>query len=272
MSRAVICHYHIFKNSGTTFEGVLDDNFGEGHLRFDGPFSYFNITQDQLCNILERNPETKACSSHQIHLPAPSSVDFQAIPVVFLRHPLLRIRSIYLFNTRDQRDEDDQRDPLEGFEAWLTDMLSSHNSRLLLSNAQTNMICRPYNQGPRSANRGGRLHYDLHTAVNNLNNVPCLGRTEHFDEDVKGFEATLNDYGIDFSYTPRDPENVSSSDFRQPVEEQLSTLQSALSASNWETLQFLNDQDLELYELGCRLVELRASGAFPALRPRHTSE
>ena len=37
--RNVLLHYHIFKNAGTTFERVLDENYGDAHIKFDGPFS-----------------------------------------------------------------------------------------------------------------------------------------------------------------------------------------------------------------------------------------
>ncbi|MED5314595.1 MAG: hypothetical protein VYB84_01030, partial [Pseudomonadota bacterium] len=71
--RNVLLHYHIFKNAGTTFERVLDENYGDGHITFDGPFSFSVINQDQLSTIIQRHPNAVACSSHQIHLPPPSA-------------------------------------------------------------------------------------------------------------------------------------------------------------------------------------------------------
>ena len=98
--RNVLLHYHIFKNAGTTFERVLDENYGDGHITFDGPFSFSVINQDQLSTIIQRHPNAVACSSHQIHLPPPSATQFRPIPVVFIRNPLLRIRSVFLFGER----------------------------------------------------------------------------------------------------------------------------------------------------------------------------
>ena len=46
--RHVICHYHIYKNSGTTFDHLLARNFGDRHVCFDGPFPYFTIGQKEL--------------------------------------------------------------------------------------------------------------------------------------------------------------------------------------------------------------------------------
>jgi hypothetical protein len=104
--RNVLLHYHIFKNSGTTFERVLNDNYGEQHISFDGPFPFSHINQDQLSMIVERHPAAVACSSHQIHLPVPSSMAFRAIPVVFIRNPMLRIRSVYFFSQRQNQSEE----------------------------------------------------------------------------------------------------------------------------------------------------------------------
>ena len=53
--RNLLVHYHIYKNSGTSFEQVLDDNYGDRHLKIDGPFAFSHITQDQLANIIEQH-------------------------------------------------------------------------------------------------------------------------------------------------------------------------------------------------------------------------
>ena len=216
--RNILCHYHIFKNAGTSFEKVLTDNFGENHISFDGPFPYSRIDQEQLGIIIDRHPHAMACSSHQIHLPAPSSVSFRPIPVVFIRHPMLRIRSVYLFNQRDQRSlwSKHMDQSLAGFEEWIISLLSGHSNMLQINNLQTSMLCRGYNLPPRRENRGGRVVYDLQMAINNLSLVPCLGRTENFHQDVTSFIATLENYGFRFNYSEKTAENISARDYDQP--------------------------------------------------------
>ena len=61
--RNVLLHHHIFKNAGTTFERVLDENYGDGHIKFDGPFSFSVINQDQLSAIIQRHPNAMAFPS-----------------------------------------------------------------------------------------------------------------------------------------------------------------------------------------------------------------
>lgn len=261
--RAVICHYHIFKNSGTSFERVLDDNYGDQHITFDGPFFYFQINQSQLADIIEQTPKALACSSHHIHLPAPTTTTFTAVPVLFVRHPLLRIRSMYLFSNKRPNDADRPEtsdDVMDEFEPWLEQAFADKDRRALISNAQTNMLSHAYNQAPRVESRGGRLIYDIAQAARNLNNVPCLGRTEHFDADVASFEPILEQYGLSFEYTPRLPENVSSTDYHLPTEQRLASLRSRVSEATWQKLEYLNNQDLELWDLSHRIVERNARG------------
>ena len=91
------------------------------HLTARSPFSV--IDQDQLSTIIQRHPNAIACSSHQIHLPPPSATQFRPIPVVFIRHPLLRIRSVFLFGKRGAEkvlETVTRSDPLAGLEDWIT--------------------------------------------------------------------------------------------------------------------------------------------------------
>lgn len=263
--RNVLLHHHIFKNAGTTFERVLDENYGDGHIKFDGPFSFSVINQDQLSAIIQRHPNAMACSSHQIHLPAPSATQFRPISVVFVRNPMLRIRSVFLFSTRSEeqkRKEMTHSDPLAGLEEWISQKLSGDQDLLQISNLQTSMLSRCYNLPPKLEGREGRVHFDLQLAVNNLSVVPCLGRVEYFDTDVSSFTETLAKFGLPFSYTKREAENVSSPDYKNTVREQLQAMEQSLSPETWQKLHWLNHQDLALYEIVHEMVEKRLANGF----------
>ncbi|MDG2459525.1 MAG: sulfotransferase family 2 domain-containing protein [Luminiphilus sp.] len=263
--RSVLVHYHIFKNAGTSFERVLDENFGDRHMTFDGPFSFSQVNQDQLATVIDHHPSQCAFSSHQIHLPVPSSLNFRAIPIVFVRHPLLRIRSVYLFGQRDQQAADPSATsaPLAGFEDWVASMLAGDKNRLHLSNLQTGALSRAYNLPPKRSGENGRVCFDLQAAINNLLLVPCLGRTDHFDTDVMSFADSLARFDIDFSYQPGRAENVSSPDYNAPIEDQLRSLEHSVTAETWEKLHWLNHQDLALFDIVQEMVEQRLSSGIP---------
>ena len=260
-SRIVICHYHIYKNSGSTFDRVLRGCFGDHHATFDSPIPHFQTNQDQLAEIVAQNPTLASLSSHQIYLPLPSTMAFRPVGVVFVRHPLLRIRSIYRFEQLSAPEQSVAVD--SSFEKWLREKLDSANERIVVANAQTNQLCRPYGRAPRFEEREGVRIYDLDQAVSNLNQIQCVGRTEHFDPDVARFIPILTAYGLSFTPEQGLAENTSSNDFREPMEQQLETMKASLSGEMWDRLLHCNHQDLELYDYVSALIDQRDASGFP---------
>lgn len=260
--RAVICHYHIYKNSGTSFSRLLEANFGARHVNFDGPIAGFQINQDQLAEIVENNPEVVSISSHQIYLPAPSTLNIRFIPVVFLRHPLLRIRSIFLFETSGNSGASTavaMTDRLQPFQAWATDRLSNSSHLLSISNAQTNQLARAYCRAPQMRIADGACIHDMDLALNNLSLVTCLARTEAYAGDVSLFESTLANNGIEFTSQLGRAENISSGDFDAPLSRQLETFRASMTQELWDRLVDINQQDQALYDFAGELIQRRAA-------------
>ena len=260
-SRTVICHYHIYKNSGSTFDRVLRGCFGDRHVAFDSPIPHFQTNQEQLVEIVSQNPSLTSLSSHQIYLPLPATMTFRPVGVVFVRHPLLRIRSVQRF---EQRRGDGNIQAAAGeLEDWLIEKFDSSEELGLLSNGQTNQLCRPYCRAPWFEERESRRVYDIDQAITNLNQAQCVGRTEHFDADVTRFIPILAAYGLTFSPEQGLAENTSSDDFREPIEQQLETMKASLSAEMWDRLLHCNHQDLELYNYVNTLIDQRDALGYP---------
>jgi hypothetical protein len=253
MPRTIICHYHIFKTAGTSFERVLRNNFGQRHLSFDGPKTSSMITQTELSKVINTHPHLASISSHQITLPAPVSDQFLALPVVFVRHPILRIRSVFLHENRNASER--LESPMEGFEAWVEELVAGHPNQLQICNLQTNLLCREANSSPKGVNANGRPLYDLEAALSNLSEVSCIGRAECFDEDVASFIPTLAAAGIRLNYLSRITENVGAPDFGSSVEQQLDNMRAQLSGATWDKLFWFNEQDIALYDTVCRRLE-----------------
>lgn len=106
--RFVILHYHIFKNAGTAVENLLKSNFGARFATFEGEGADCQLSAGSLIAWLERNPEVRAVSSHQLRYPKPEAPGFVFFDLCFLRDPIDRIRSIYTFH----RKHPPQSDPL----------------------------------------------------------------------------------------------------------------------------------------------------------------
>ena len=247
--RTVICHYHIYKNSGTSFDSLLTQNFGDRHISFDGPFPFFTIDQEQLSRIIERKVNVVAFSSHQIQLPAPPSLEFNILPVVFLRHPLLRVLSIYRFK-RKTFDGTPTSKAAQGmtFDEWISHSFSDRLEITHISNAQTRFLGSAYRQRPLMKRKVNTMEYDINQALRNLGNVKLLARTEYFDEDVSRFPKVLAQYEIDFVFTPANPLNVTGNDHRKSIEERIGEIRQLLSAENYQKLVMANIQDTFLYD------------------------
>lgn len=96
--RRVLVHYHIFKNAGSSVDVALQHSFGSRWAPFEGRHAHDTQSSDQLGAFLESHPEVRAVSSHLARPPLPFP---GCRPIVFLRHPLLRARSVFEFTRAD---------------------------------------------------------------------------------------------------------------------------------------------------------------------------
>lgn len=256
--RTIICHYHIYKNSGTSFDSLLTKNFGEHHICFDGPFPFFTIDQEQLARIIERKNEIVAFSSHQIRLPAPASLDYLVLPVVFIRHPLLRILSIYKFKHQHFDGTSTSKAAQEmSFDEWITHCLSDRQEINHISNAQTRILGSAYRQKPLMRRKPGEMEYDLYQAIRNIENVQLLARTEYFNEDVARFPEILHQYGVEFTFRETSPQNVTSNNHHKSIEERIDRVIKSLSGENYQKLLVANSQDIYLFDYVSSLIKKR---------------
>ncbi|MCB1689186.1 MAG: glycosyltransferase [Halioglobus sp.] len=100
-ARPVIVHCHLFKNAGTTLDWSLQRQFGPAFIdhRDDD-----NMRRGAayLKPYLETHKEISAISSHHIRFPLPLSGELQLLPLIALRHPIDRARSVYDFERRQE--------------------------------------------------------------------------------------------------------------------------------------------------------------------------
>ena len=254
--RHVICHYHIYKNSGTSFDQILMANYGKRHISFDGPFANFTIVQAELAKIIRDNPTATSFSSHQLNLPPPCSLEFTAHPVVFLRHPILRTYSLYKYKREEKDGTPTSRFAQEmDFADWCRHALAHPLEVSQISNVQTRMVGGTYGTVSLLRPRNRRMEYDLVQARRNLAAVQLLARTEHFEHDVTRFQDILERVGIEFDPSHASAHNVTSSDLSLPVEERLSRIVQELGGDMYRQLLAANDQDMAIYNDTHELIE-----------------
>lgn len=254
--KTIICHYHIYKNSGTSFDAMLAKNYGNRHICFDGPFPFFSVDQEQLARVITRKNNAVSFSSHQIQLPVPVSLEFNVLPVVFVRHPLLRILSIYNFKRQTPDGTTTSKAAHEmSYDDWVGHCLSDPHEIAQVSNAQTRFLGAAYRQRPLMQKKSNRMEYDLHQAIRNIRNVELLARTEYFNEDVMRFPEILRQHGLEFTFSKTSPKNATSKNHHKCVDDRVDEVKRMLSEQNYQKLLAANNQDIYLFDLASLSIE-----------------
>jgi hypothetical protein len=106
--RDVLVHYHIFKNAGAAIDRVLQQYFGQSWAWLQPPDSGACMNDEQLVRLLSTRPDLSAVSSHQLRFPLRGGEGIRLHPVVMLRHPIDRVRSIYDYERMEGRQQSSQ--------------------------------------------------------------------------------------------------------------------------------------------------------------------
>jgi hypothetical protein len=100
-NRHVVVHYHLFKNAGTSVDESLKEVFGD---RCIGVENDEGLSPAALAEFIAGHPDHVVFSSHTAQFPVPQIDGVAVLPIVFVRHPIDRIRSVYEFERRDPRN------------------------------------------------------------------------------------------------------------------------------------------------------------------------
>ena len=245
--RDVILHYHFFKNAGSTVESILENNFRNRFARLDSDDYNATLPNDALLDFLTTRPEVVAVSSHHLRPPKPLDDGFIFHDILFLRHPVARLWSLYDFYRRTDLGTDPlaaaakTRDAQEFFQL-LTEEYPHH-----VNNAQVSLL----------ANAGEKLptDSDLAVAADVISQATVLGLAELFDESAVSAENSLARAfpGVDFSYVRQ---NVS--DGRPTIlDDQLARLRKHCGTEIFDRIIKLNQLDLALVQMAQEEVSRR---------------
>jgi hypothetical protein len=119
-SHTVLIHYHVFKNAGSSVDRLLRECLGSRWTTFEGADATDVQSAGNLGDFLARRPALLAVSSHLARPPLPSP---RCVPIVLLRHPIDRARSVYQFVRRDssQPHHDAAIGSFADFVTWVLD-------------------------------------------------------------------------------------------------------------------------------------------------------
>ena len=190
----------------------------------------------------------------QVLLPQPGGLDYRVIAATFLRHPILRLGSIY----RYKRGSGDGTvtaalASAHDFAGWIAASFPVRTELTHMSNPQTRYFAGVYGRQAQVRVEPGLLTYDLVTAERNLANVELLGRTEYFDADLTRFVGIAARYGLALTI-PEVTHHNATERSAAPVAERVEALLSQLPGALRDRLLAANQQDLALYAMAERLI------------------
>ena len=244
-NHAVVVHYHIFKNGGSTIDYVLEREFHSHFTTLHGPQSTSWLNKSDLRDFLVAHPLIRAVSSHHLRYPTIRDEDIQVIDICMLRHPLDRLRSVYQYMRHRHAVEDDPlwkaskelsapdffRYCLEKHPAWVrnvqVDWLSSeddHRSR-------------------------------LESALAELPNIALMGTLDLYDESLVTWEYILAPFfpGISFHYLPQ---NMTQSPW-SGLSERLERFRQLCGKDLFDELLIANADGVQLFEAASAIVKAR---------------
>jgi len=236
--RSIIVHFHFFKNAGTSIEHVLRTHFRDGFASYEPGEPTETFPATTLVSLLEQQENLQAVSSHTICFPPPSHPDWSVFPIVFLRHPVDRILSMYRY---ERRQESDNPGAVVAKEQDLAGYVSASLDRpweYTLRNYQAWML----GQGETPKNDDDEL---LRAAVNVIDRLPVVGVVDQFTESIRQFNDWLSPHFPGLVMRAVHRNRISPRDSR--IEDRLEGLRDRLGDRLFERTLAANALDLELY-------------------------
>ena len=248
-SRAVVLHYHLFKNAGTSVDVVLEGNFGSEWREAEFSPDRTRPNLEEVEAWLAANPSVKALSSHTARGPLPRVPEVAVAPVIFIRHPIDRIRSAYEFERRQKDDAPGSR------MARAADFAGYVEARLQRRDRQ----CRNF-QTWRLASFGRPDAPELEQALYALDSLPFVGLVEDFAGSMSRMEAYLRDVFPAFRAF-----GAKANVWREgrTLEERLDDARAELGAELWQALVEANRDDLEIFATVAARYELPVESVLP---------
>ena len=252
-SRTILVHYHIFKNAGSSVDASLKASFGTAWTEFEGSHAHDIQSSTQLSHFLATNKHLVAVSSHLARPPLPWA---SCLPVVFLRHPLLRAYSVYEFTRKDSSQPygDIARDA--GFADYVRWALRSERGSVVIRNYQVIHLSDASWRHENILDAQAGPH-DLEQARNLLTAWGIVGIVESYALSAKIFQKRYGPLlpGLEFRHLHENSTKL----VQGTVEDQIDRICLLLGGSLYDEFMAINALDLDLYKHAQQVLR-RAAG------------
>jgi len=215
-ARPLILHIHLFKNAGTSIEHVLRENFGDGWRGYDKDEAGAFVTDREIAAMRVADPDLAALSTHQFAPPLDDIIPGGVYPLLVLRSPLTRLRSVYEFDRqRGGVTPAAEIAVANEFPAYVDEMIRLNHPAVI--NAQVRLL----SGAKRMRAEGKRVPpvEDLMLlAWDFIDSLPYVGLVEAFDEARDAWERDIRRFAPDFRFFAA-RENVTRADVAHAVTE-----------------------------------------------------
>jgi hypothetical protein len=195
----ILVHYHIFKNAGSSVDASLQHSFGDRWGSFEGPHAHAIQSKKQLSDFLNANSNLVAISSHLARPPLPHA---NCLPVVFIRHPLLRAYSVYKFTRSDSSQPYSDVAQDLGFPEYIAWALKKEPGSIVIRDYQVVHLS-------DASWRGGNIldteatAADLEQACRLLSDWGVAGVVEEFELSATVFQTMYGSHLPSLEFLPR---------------------------------------------------------------------
>lgn len=235
--RTVVLHYHLFKNAGTSIDTLLRRHFRGSWVTREFP-SARGANHAGVRAWIETSLSTRCFSSHTAMLPPPRIAGITVVPILFVRHPLDRIASVYAFERHQQTS---------GFGASLakrTDLKGYIEARMAVPGDRQ---CRNFHARRLSQMFGADDGDELNAALRALDNLPFVGLVEQMDRSLHRLGLLLEKHGLGVLTTPPEHRNASAGRAKR-LDDRLLDLANEIGDEAFQALSKANEIDLAIYE------------------------
>lgn len=253
MQRIVIIHYHTFKNAGSTVDYILEREFTGCFGQIEGEHPWSVLGDAEMTAYLDANPNIVCVTSHQATLYHVVPVHLHILPVMFFRHPIDRVHSVYEFEKRQtgSMSRGSRKAKELDFDEYVQWRLSPEGGNVI-KNTQAYVVSGRRNPILVKTMTDEQMR---EAALHQIESMQFFGIVEYFDESIAWMRMFLEPVfpGLDYTY-----ERVNSSSGRaKTLEERLALIQDLLSAETYKTLVAENKIDIEVYEAALRRFATR---------------
>lgn len=250
-NRRILIHYHLFKNAGSSVDHILKKAYPDTWVNHDPGTPPHLVSSNELMEFVDDNPHLLALSSHMLVPPVPEC-EVDIFPIVFIREPITRVMSAYLFEWQKQKGVEE---PIGSLSEYIH-LKFEENRTSAIEDFQCLRLC---NKDPsrRAPNVEQSDESILQNSKNFLKQLPLFGLVDNFDLSMKRFQRAYGEYFPEVTFESVAVNTTQST--KVTLSERLSKMEKLIGTELYAELILRNQLDIKLYQY--------ATGLFDASLP-----